>query len=440
VLAGLVLGVAARSAPVPRVSFAGSQGLEFSKQFGGDRDAETIAVGDVSGDRKPDLVLGSFADRAVWVAIRKQQGGFAVADAEQAVAGVPAGLAVGDLNGDGWSDIAVANGTGSKLVSVLLNDAAGSFARTDYGAGASPQGVVLADVNGDGRPDVVTANSSARTVSVLRNLGGGLLAAKADYSTGSLPMAVAAGDLNGDGRADLVTANSGAATISVLLNRGNGTFAPRRDVVTGGAPNSLALADFDGDGTLDVATANPRARPARAVSVHLGRGAGTFRPRRDYAVSFNGSRVAAADLNGDGRPDLVLSEAGNLAVMLNRGDATFEPPLWFGYGDAVAAADFNLDGRVDLVGSWVNDRNGAWTVTAHLNAPGLCDVQSVVGKTLAAAKPLLQRANCALGSVRRSYSTRVTRGRVIRQAPRFPGSVLAGGAKVAVVVSLGRRR
>jgi hypothetical protein len=439
VVAGLVLGVAARSAPLPRLSFGGTQGLDFGKGFGGLGDAETIAAGDVSGDRKPDLVLGSFADRAVWLAIRKPQGGFAVADDEHAVAGVPAGIALGDLNGDGRSDVAVANGTGAKVVSVLLNDGAGRFARADYATGPSPQAVAVADLNGDGRLDVVTANSSARTVSVLRNGGRGSLAPKADYTTGPLPTAVAAGDLNGDGRADLVTANAGAATVSVLLNRGNGTFAPRTDVVTGGAPNSVALADFDGDGKLDVATANPRARPVHGVTVLLGRGDGTFRPRHDFPVSLDASRVAAGDLNGDGRPDLVLSEAGNLAVMLNRGGGSFEAPLWFGYGDAVAAVDFNLDGRLDLAGAWVNDRNGDWNVSVHPNAPGLCDVQSVVGKTVVASKQLLRRASCALGRVRRAYSTRVRRGRVIRQSPRFPGSVLAAGGKVAVVVSLGRR-
>jgi VCBS repeat protein/FG-GAP repeat protein/PASTA domain-containing protein len=438
VLAGLVLGVGARSAPAPRLSFAGAQGLDYGKGFDGLGDAEAIAAGDVSGDRKPDLVLGSVADRAVWLAIRKPQGGFAVRDQEHAVAGVPAGLAVGDLNADDRGDVVVANGTGAKVVSVLLNDGDGGFSRADYATGASPQGVALADVNGDGRPDVVTANSSARTVSVLRNLGGGRLAPKADYVTGALSIAVAAGDLNGDGRPDLVTANSGAATISVLLNRGNVTFAARRDVVTGGAPNSVALADLDGDGNLDVATANPRARAARRITVLLGRGDGTFRPGRDYAVGSYASRVAAADLNGDGRPDLAFVEGGNLAVMLNRGDGRFEPALWFGYADGVAAADFNLDGRVDLAGSWVNDRNGAWAVSAHVNAPGLCDVQNVVGKTLPAAKQLLQRASCALGSVRHGHSVRVRRGRVIRQSPRFPGSVLPAGGKVALVLSLGR--
>src|SRR5262249_56776063 len=94
------------------------------------------------------------------------------------VAGVPASIIVGDLNGDGRNDVVVANGTGSKLVTVLLDDGAGGFARADYPTGASPQGVVLADVNGDGRPDVVTANSSAGTVSVLRNRGDGTLGPK----------------------------------------------------------------------------------------------------------------------------------------------------------------------------------------------------------------------------------------------------------------------
>lgn len=439
-LAGLVLGVAARSAPAPRLSFGGSQGLEFGRDFAGFRDAESIAAGDVSRDGKPDLVLGSVQDRAVWLAIRKPTGGFAVDTDELPVAGVPVSIAVGDLNGDGRSDLAVANGTGAKLVTVLLDDGAGGFARADYPTGASPQGVALADVNGDRRLDVVTANSSARTVSVLRNRGDGTLAPKADYGTGPLPIAVAAGDLNGDGRVDLVTANSGSATVSVLLNNGNGTFAPRRDLVTGGAPNSVALADLDGDGKLDVATANPRARLAHGVTVLLGRGDGTFRPKRDYAVTGYASRVLTADLNADGRPDLALADGGNLAAMLNRGDGTFEAPLWFGYADALAAADFNLDGRADLAGAWVNDRNGAWSVTAHLNAPGLCNVQSVVGKTLAAAKQLLVRASCAVGGVRRAYSARVARGRVVKQTPRFPGGVLRGGGKVALVLSLGRKR
>ena len=125
--------------------------------------------------------------------------------------------------------------------------------------------------------------------------------------------------------------------------------------------------------------------------------------------------------------------------MLNRGDATFQGPLWFGLADTIAAGDFNGDGRLDLAGAWVNDRNGAWSVTVHRNRPGLCNVQDVRGKTLAVATDLLTRADCTVGSVRRARSRTVRRGRVVSQSPRFPGSVLPTGGQVSLVLSLGRR-
>jgi hypothetical protein len=273
---------------------------------------------------------------------------------------------------------------------------------------------------------------------VLVNRGDGTLRRRVDFRTGKLPAAVAAGDLNHDGRPDLVTANSGGAAVSVLLNRG-GAFPVRTALATGGAPNSVALADFDGDGNLDVATTNPRARAAHGVSVLLGRGDGTFRPRRDYRVTAHPSRIVAADLNGDGRPDLALSDDGALGVLLNRGNGSFEQPVWFGLADALAAGDFNRDGRVDLAGAYVNERNGRWNVAAHVNTPGLCNVQLVLRKTLATAKQLLARANCSVGSVRRARSAKVARGRVVKQSPRFPGGVMSGGGKVALVISRGRR-
>ena len=110
--------------------------------------------------------------------------------------------------------------------------------------------------------------------------------------------------------------------------------------------------------------------------------------------------------------------------MLNRGDATFQGPLWFGLADTIGAGDFNGDGRLDLVGAWVNDRNGAWSVTVHRNRPGLCNVQDVRGKTLVVATDLLTRAGCVVGQVHRARSKSVRRGRVMSQSPRFPGGVL----------------
>lgn len=173
------------------------------------------------------------------------------------------------------------------------------------------------------------------------------------------------------------------------------------------------------------------------MTVLLGRGDGTFRLRRYFGARVNASRVASGDLNGDGTPDLFFSDGRSLAVMLNRGDATFQAPLWYGFADTLAAGDFNGDGRLDLAGAWVNERNGDWSETVHRNRPGLCDVQDVRGRTLAVATDLLTRADCAVGRVRRARSRTVRRGRVGSQSPRFP-AVLAGGGQVSLVLSLGR--
>ena len=406
--------------------------------FDGYRDAETLAAADLNGDGKSDLALGSFQDEAVWLAFSTQTGRLAIQQAEYRLDGGPSALAAGDLNRDGSADLVVAKAH-SSVVSVLLNDGHGAFApHVDYPTAASPVSVALADLDGDHALDVATADADRKAVSVLLNRGDGTLEPKDDYTTAIGPVAVAAGDLDRDGHPDLVTANT-SGSVSVLLNRGHGKFAAKADYAAAGAPNSLALADFDGDGFLDAAVASPRAPRARHVTVLLGRGDGTFRLRRYFPVRVFASRLTSGDLNGDGSPDLVFSDGGALAVMLNRGDATFQGPLWFGLADTIAAGDFNGDGRLDLAGAWVNDRNGAWSVTVHRNRPGLCNVQDLRGRTLAAATDLLTRADCTVGPVRRARSRTVHRGRVVSQSPRFPGSVLPAGGQVSLVLSLGRR-
>jgi FG-GAP-like repeat/FG-GAP repeat len=431
-------GALALAAAPPRLSFAAGVVPDAPKGFDGFGDAETLGAGDLNGDGKADLVLGSFHDEAVWLALSTRAGSLAIEPAEYRLDAGPSALAAGELNGDGSSDLVVAKAH-SSVVSVLLNDGHGGFApRVDYPTAASPVSVALADLNGDHKLDVATADADRKAVSVLLNHGNGTLEPKDDYGTALGPVAVAAGDLDRDGHPDLVTANT-SGSVSVLVNRGRGTFGPRADYAAGGAPNSLALADFDGDGVLDAAVASPRAPRGKHLTVLLGRGDGRFRLRRYFSVRVYASRLASGDLNGDGSPDLVFSDSGALAVMLNRGDATFQAPLWYGLADTIAAGDFNGDGRLDLAGAWVNDRNGAWNVTVHRNRPGLCNVQDVLGKTLAVATDLLARADCTVGQIRHRRSARFRRGRIVTQSPRFPGSVLPSGGQVSLVLSLGRR-
>jgi len=165
-------------------------------------------------------------------------------------------VAIGDLNGDGKPDLAVANESGGS-VSVLLGNGDGTFgAKSDYGAGSLPSSVAIGDLNGDGKPDLAVANESDGTVSVLLGNGNGTFGAKSDYATGRNPYSVAIGDLNGDGKPDLAVANFLPNTVSVLLGNGDGTFGAKSGYGTGNGPFSVAIGDLNGDGKPDLAVAN----------------------------------------------------------------------------------------------------------------------------------------------------------------------------------------
>ncbi len=276
----------------------------------------------------------------------------------------PSCVAVGDVNGDGKLDLVTANGNASS-VSVLLGNGAGSFgAKTDFATGLGPSSVAVSDVNRDGKLDLVTANAVPNTVSVLLGNGNGTFGVKTDFTTGATPFGVAVGDINGDGNQDLVTANYTAGTVSVLLGNGAGSFAAKTDYATGQEPWSVAVDDFNGDGKQDLAVAN---RGSNTVSVLLGAGAGGFAAKTDFTTGAGPISVAVADVNGDGRQDLVTADfyASNVSVLLGNGSGGFAPHADFPTGAgpiSVAVGDFNGDGKQDLVTA----NNGASTVSVLL--------------------------------------------------------------------------
>ena len=129
-------------------------------------------------------------------------------------------MAVGDLNGDGKPDLVVAN-RGSNTVSVLLGNGQRHLrAATNFAAGTAPYSVAVGDLNGDGKPDLVVANYGSNTVSVLLGTGNGTFAAATNFAVGTAPYSVAVADVNGDGKPDLVVADGGSNDVSVLLNNG----------------------------------------------------------------------------------------------------------------------------------------------------------------------------------------------------------------------------
>jgi hypothetical protein len=272
---------------------------------------------------------------------------------------LPRSLAVGDFNGDGILDLAVAN-SGDNTVSIRLGNGDGSFqpART-FPAGSFPRSVAVGDFNGDGILDLAVADVSSGTVSVLRGNGDGSFQSPRSFAVGTFPDSVVVGDFNGDGILDLAVANDGSNSVSVLLGNGDGSFQPARSFPVGHRPLSVAVGDVHGDGRLDLAMAN---YGSNNVSVLLGNGDGSFQPARTFTVGREPSSVAVGDFNGDGISDLVMTNFAdnNVGVLLGNGDGSFQPLRTFAVGSdpiSVALGDFYGDGISDLAVANLKDND-----------------------------------------------------------------------------------
>ncbi len=239
-----------------------------------------------------------------------------------------------------------------------------SRTRTSIRSVRLPTQLIVADLTGDGLPDIVTANAGASHVSVLMGTGSGTFGITRDFASGGYSKSIAESDFNGDGRPDVVVANSYDNTVSLLLGNGDGTFQPPRSSATGAYPTSVVAVDLNGDGKPDVAVAN---YDDNTVSVLLGNGDGTFQPQEVVNPhEFLGNSLVVGDLNGDGRPDIALTanfSPGGVSVLLGNGDGTFQtqsasagPAEPLGLYNVVVA-DLNGDGRPDIITANYNDNS-----------------------------------------------------------------------------------
>jgi uncharacterized membrane protein len=361
--------------------------------------AESVAAGDVNGDGNPDLVVtNQCADSAcmgrglVGVLLGQGDGTFRSVVKYDSGGYGAFSVAVGDVNGDGKPDLVVANVcansncTNGGSVAVLLGNGDGTFkAAMSYGSGGeNAYSVAVDDVNGDGKPDLLVANYCADSecltdgsVGVLFGNGDGTFRASVRYDSGAYhTVSVAVGDVNGDGKPDLLVAsycasssNCANGSVGVLIGNGNGTFRAAVSYSSGGyEAQSVAVGDVNGDGKLDLLVANTICAPndcaAGSVGVLLGNGDGSFQPVVTYdSGGFSAESVAVADVNGDGKPDLLVANTcatngafncvnGSVGVLLGTGDGTFQSAVSYGSdgtgASSVAVRDVNGDGKLDL--------------------------------------------------------------------------------------------
>ena len=350
---------------------------------------DSVAVADVNGDGKPDLLvanrgLGGSTPGNVTVLLGKGDGTFHAGVSYGSGGSFAYSLAVGDVNGDGKLDLVVAN-AGSTTVGVLLGNGDGTFATavTYDSGGYFPESVAIADVNRDGVADIVVLDCGNRfagcgggqngTAAVLFGNGDGTFRTSASYDAGPGAIWLAIADVNRDGKPDIVVADCGAnifcpanasGSVSILLGNGDGTFNAAVSYNSGGiSAMSIAIADVNGDGKLDLLVANSG---SSTVGVLLGNGDGTFQPALVYnsgGSAYSANQIVIADVNGDGKLDLLVANYGDdtIGALLGNDNGTFQSALVYSSGGSgptsVAAQDVNGDGEPDIVAANINSNN-----------------------------------------------------------------------------------
>lgn len=337
-----------------------SNSLESKVDFAAYNGPWGFNIGDIDGDGKQDMVA---IDNGRIISIFKNtttsssfsSASFAAkADYDFFAIGVAlTEVAIGDLDSDGKPDLAITDQTGNR-VSVFKNtsaigviDANSFTSKVDFETGTSPRGIAIADLDGDGKPELATANSISNTVSVFRNISSiGIIdansfAPKTDFFLGvnNQTVDISVGDLDGDKKPDIAVANFGTNTVSVLKNTTTigtittNSFEPKVDFATATGPMTIAMGDLDGDGKLELAiaslsidatdvTSNKISVLKNTTTADVINGS-SFAPNVNF-MSKNPISVTIGDIDGDGKPDLTVSNYydNTISILRNKDSQT----------------------------------------------------------------------------------------------------------------------
>ena len=340
-----------------------------------------VVIGDMNNDKKLDLVVASGRNRSVTVLLGKGDGQFAAPTGAKTVPEPPGEMALGDVNLDGKLDLATATHD-SYGVSLLLGDGVGGFTNAPrspitmrVGQHPHTHGLALADMNRDNKLDLITVNSTDNDVSIALGDGRGGFTPMtgSPFAVGPSPYPFAIGDVNGDGQLDVVATATATGpsraqqlpqsrALTLLLSDGRGGLHSRQLPLRTGEPWFAVVSDLNGDQKPDIVATH---HEMNVLTVLIGDGRGGFVEAPSSPFDFGDKLFHAivADLNRDGKGDVIAAAGDGVRVMLGDGRGGFAAGPASPTGQGVwrlAVADVNGDGKMDVVTS--NSESGSVSV------------------------------------------------------------------------------
>lgn len=338
----------------PASARGGGSGWSSPLQLGTSGICTYHDVADLNHDGRPDLVVATRNTSRLHVFLNSGSRSF-LPDASIVSAGDVISVAVADLNGDGHQDL-LAVGYGDQTLLVHWGAGDGTFSTgPSYVLGSYGHGIVVRDLNADGWPDVAVSMLGPDRARVYWNDGAGALVPGPELTTESTPYFINAEDLDADSDVDLVVTNYGSGSVRVYLSDGLGAFTAQTPISTGGTnPGRVAIADLDGDGVPDLAVPH---RWSSSLTWFHGNGNGSFAFPVAIPVATAGDNAGfwadVGDVDLDGRPDLVFGNGAGGRVNISRQTA---PGVFAAAQDipaglnqnAVRLADFDGNGSLDI--------------------------------------------------------------------------------------------